>query len=804
MAIVDVAAVKVRPDLGGFRAELRGDLSKIDVDFTINVGVDVDLTGAKAHLLAFRKEEELKPIKQPVDVDRSIFSQVGSVLKGLGGILGTTTGDLGRFASAFAQVGLKMGGIASIAMSAGSAIGALGPLLLQSVGVLAVVPGLIGAAAVTMATFALGMDGIKAAFKGLTPQLDALKTAVSASFQSALLPAVNNLKVILPGLKTGFQEIATALGGIATKVTGAFQTPAGLTALNTVLDLTSRIIQNVGKAVAPLAVAFVNIANIGLNAIQPFTTGLGTAAQSFADFTASAQGVQKIQGFISGGVSALKQLGEILTTVGSIAFGVFQGIQAGGGGLGASFLPALHAIDAFVHSAEGFSVLSSIGSLVSTLGQAFVDVLVPALAQLSPIITAVVPIITQLAGIFTGALQPVIVLVGQTILALLPAVSALMPVFNAVAGAVAQLAPVLGTLVTGLIQALVPVISALAQAFVPLLPPIQTLVSTLVPPLVALFNQLSPILSQMAGLIGQVLVAAIGLITPLFPPLVQIIQALLPPILQLVNALLPPLAQLFDAVAPIIGLVAQVIAQLIGALAPLIPPITQLISALLPPLISLFTLILKPVLALVSALLGPLTGAISAIVGAVGKVLGVFGNLLSSLVNAALSLFNWFGDLPSKIFGAIGDLVGRFVQFGADLLSGLARGIANAVGFVLDKVKEVGGKIVSGIKDFFGIGSPSRLMAKEVGRWIPAGIGKGIDDYAYLATDPFGSLVDGMSADPLSAFTSAGGVVNGALQIQGNGIEGAVERGLSRAQFSLDSRGIATITTTGQALNYAR
>lgn len=805
MAVVDVAAVKVRPDLGGFRTDLRAQLSKIDVDFTVKVDVEINDAAARTKLEAFRKMQEAHPIKQRVDVDKNAWTQISSVLQGIGKNVGSTLGSLGSFAASFTKIGLMAGGVSAGLLSVGSAVGALGPLLAQSIGVLAVAPGALAGAIGTFATIALGVDGIKAAFKGLTPTLNGLKAAVGQSFQSSLLPAVNNLKVILPGLKTGFQEVATALGGIATKVTAAFKTPAGIAQLNGMLDATSRIIQNVGKAVAPLAVAFVNIANIGLNAMVPWTTGLGAAAQKFADFTASAQGVQKIQGWISGGVSALKQIGEILSTVGSIAVGVFQGIAAGGGGLGASFLPALQAIDAFVHSAEGMSVLSSIGQLVSGLGNAFVDVLVPALAQLSPIVTAFTPVLLQLAGIFTTALQPVIVLVGQAILAMLPAVQALMPAFTVVAQAVAQLAPVLGTLVTGAVQALVPVISALASAFGPLLGPIQVLVTALVPPLVSLFNQLSPILSQTASLFGQLLVSALGLVTPLVPPLVSAAQALLPPLMQLVNALLPPLSQLFNACAPLISLAAQVVLQLVQALAPLLPPITQLISTLLPPVVQLFSAVLKPVMAFASALLGPLSSAISTIVGAVAKVLGVFGDLLGSLARAATGVFSWFGELPGKIFGAIGDLIGRFIRFGADLLAGLAKGIADGIGKVISGIKDLAGKVVGGIKSFFGISSPSRVMRNDVGKWIPAGIGKGISDFASLATDPFASLVDGMQADPLSTFRKSGAaVVNGALRIQGSGVEAAVERGLSRAVFSLDSRGIATITTTGQALNYTR
>ena len=45
------------------------------------------------------------------------------------------------------------------------------------------------------------------------------------------------------------------------------------------------------------------------------------------------------------------------------------------------------------------------------------------------------------------------------------------------------------------------------------------------------------------------------------------------------------------------------------------------------------------------------------------------------------------------------------------------------------------------IKSFFGIASPSKLLEKEVGKWLPAGIGKGIT----LNTDSALKAVDSMN-----------------------------------------------------------
>jgi hypothetical protein len=66
------------------------------------------------------------------------------------------------------------------------------------------------------------------------------------------------------------------------------------------------------------------------------------------------------------------------------------------------------------------------------------------------------------------------------------------------------------------------------------------------------------------------------------------------------------------------------------------------------------------------------------------------------------------------------------VQAGRDVVHGLISGITGMAGAVVDEAKRIGSNIVGGFKSAMGIGSPSRVMADEVGRWIPAGIAVGI------------------------------------------------------------------------------
>ena len=121
---------------------------------------------------------------------------------------------------------------------------------------------------------------------------------------------------------------------------------------------------------------------------------------------------------------------------------------------------------------------------------------------------------------------------------------------------------------------------------------------------------------------------------------------------------------------------------------------------------------------------------------------------------------NWFSQLPSKLWNWLMNTINKIVQWGSDMKSkaenaanntvngitntfsnlpskmwnigknvvkGLWNGIMNMKGWIEGKVSNFMGGIVSGAKKALGIHSPSRVFRDEVGKWIPEGVGVGID-----------------------------------------------------------------------------
>ena len=107
------------------------------------------------------------------------------------------------------------------------------------------------------------------------------------------------------------------------------------------------------------------------------------------------------------------------------------------------------------------------------------------------------------------------------------------------------------------------------------------------------------------------------------------------------------------------------------------------------------------------------------------KGIELVGELASGLIQAIPDLV---GKIP-EIFTAIKDAFSGYdwKQIGSDILAGIGAGIKGAVDGLVGSVTSAASEMLGGVKSFFKIGSPSKLMAQEIGRWIPAGIAMGIE-----------------------------------------------------------------------------
>jgi phage-related protein len=324
---------------------------------------------------------------------------------------GEDSKDLNKIDKAVSKVAM---GFVSLASKI-AAVGAGANILVSVVGLLTAMSGALGiavaagfAAVGVMAAVKLGADGAKRAFEGLNPTLNTLKANVSKSFESALIPAVNNLKGLLPKLTGGLQQVATAVGGVATKFTAMLNSGAASHQLQAILSGTARVVQNLGAALAPIGAAFIRIGAVAMPILVQLTGGAGAAAARFNAWVQQMADSGNITQWIQTAVAAFRSIGSVISDIGAIFNAVFGALQDAGVGLGGVLGSVLGTVRAFVESAQGHDVLVALAQAVQQVGTAVSTVLMAALQAvaplLPPLLDAFVQLATQAVPLLTGAI----------------------------------------------------------------------------------------------------------------------------------------------------------------------------------------------------------------------------------------------------------------------------------------------------------------------------------------------------------------------------------------------------------------
>lgn len=132
-----------------------------------------------------------------------------------------------------------------------------------------------------------------------------------------------------------------------------------------------------------------------------------------------------------------------------------------------------------------------------------------------------------------------------------------------------------------------------------------------------------------------------------------------------------------------------------------------------------------------------------------GRVIKHFGQAKDGAVRVATRLVDWVKGLPGKIKRGIGSLKDVLYGKGQDLVRGLLNGVKSMGDWLAGELKSFASSVVPGpIASALGIGSPSRVMADVVGRWIPPGVVEGIDETKPQLDRAMSTLVDPAAARP--------------------------------------------------------
>lgn len=131
-----------------------------------------------------------------------------------------------------------------------------------------------------------------------------------------------------------------------------------------------------------------------------------------------------------------------------------------------------------------------------------------------------------------------------------------------------------------------------------------------------------------------------------------------------------------------------------------------------------------------------------------GKVKEFLNNVITNVQTFATNFAQKATDAAKNFFNNIVNKVreipGQMLSIGGDIVRGIWNGISGAAGWLANQISGFAKGIVDGIKSKFKIKSPSRVMADEIGKFLPPGIVMGFEKAMPKATKEINKSLGGM------------------------------------------------------------
>lgn len=357
---------------------------------------------------------------------------------------------------------------------------------------------------------------------------------------------------------------------------------------------------------------------------------------------------------------------------------------------------------------------------LASLGTAFTPVMAGAKGMAADFLTKSLPAVQKLSGGFTQLFDGVSSLLDAYDSGGLDSLTEQIPIvisglFSSASETLAENAP---TLITASTTVLTSIIQSLAQSA-------PSLINSILPSLLnGFFGLINALVSTIPTLVPELVQGAITLFLGLIDGLNDVIKQLMPMLPSLIKQITDTLIENLPAIIEggfqlLTGLITgltKCTPDLIDSVIALIPVITKALTDNLPALV-------KAGMELIVALAQGLPQALPDLIDALPEIIG--------------AIIDGFKDVD-------------WLDLGANILKGILNGLVSAVSGIWSVVEDVGSAIIDGFCDFFDIHSPSRVMAKKVGQYLPSGIAVGMEDTADEPVDEAQAIVDsvaGVSAE---------------------------------------------------------
>lgn len=364
---------------------------------------------------------------------------------------------------------------------------------------------------------------------------------------------------------------------------------------------------------------------------------------------------------------------------------------------------------------------------------------------------SIVGVGTTILDQFKGPLTSGISMVAQGI-------SGLSGVFT---GLVQTIGPILSQIGTVFQTAFAPIgemiTTQLLPALQPLMGALQNLGNAIMPIIMTAIQTIAPVLSTIVSNIMQTMSVVATAVTPVINNIAALIQAVLPAIQSafqiwgtyiqgVINAVFPFIQTVVTSVMNVINaIITTVLAAINGDWSGVWEGIKNIASSVWDGIKSIVSGAINAVSGIISSVLNSISGIFSSVWNGIrGAVSAAWNGITSAVSSGVSSMMSFITSIPSRIMGVFSGAGSWLLSAGQNIIQGLVNGIKNTIGGAISAVKDAVSNVIDSAKNILGIHSPSKVFDREIGRMIPAGLGRGVTENKRAATRPVKDMVDSL------------------------------------------------------------
>jgi phage-related protein len=685
----EVGRVNIRavPDSTKFRIDLKKMLDRVERTVNVSLPVAADTRPAESTLKRFEKDwngrkitlaagvgtaaarAQLTALTRPriasviVRVRKASLAKAAALLAAFSGArvagdlvknLAERLENLDRALPKAAFVSTAIANVTSVVLNALGGILATGQGFVQLLGLLGAAPGILTGMAVGGLALGLALADVKDELGVLAPGFKRLQDVVSRNFWAvARRPIIDFVRATLPEFRAGLALTSTAVGKWAATVVQQIGKAFGGGRIEAMFKPLIQSINIASTGASGFAQAIAVLGQVGGSYLPRLAQWVADLSNRFGAFLLQAEADGSLQAFIETGITAAKELGSVLFSLGSI----FSGLTAAMGG-GGGFGPLADGLARIAEIVNGPTFQSTLRTIFVG-AEAGADGLAAALLPIGAMLTALSPLI---ANILSSSGQ----VLGQFLGDVASALSS--PAFSV------GLRGFFDGILSG-IKAIGPSLPAIASGFGSLLKFAGELAAVLGPVLGKTLETLAPILSTILDTLGSEALprladSLLSAFDQIGPALIRIVEAianseLIPALLDLIEAVLPGLATGIELIAGAVGFLMQPsgLPSLGSVLKPIIAAVNEWLLAL-----SKGKLPIEEFGAVIASVFGGIGEVVSSMVNIVRGHLNGFLSLLEDGLNNAIFMINTLAGGLNNVLAGIAIATGGAISLKVGLI----------------------------------------------------------------------------------------------------------------------------------------